>query len=561
MKIRLNIFCIALASVLLSSCNAWLKEEPKSQFTFDNYFVDYTTLDAGVVGIYQTVSNLFYVDTNTPMFMTLLGTDECMSKGYQNNLRAYLDRYTYSVTEGSIAEYWNRHYKIIKNANIVIDAAHKIASLTTQQRNTCEGEARFLRAFAYFRLVQAFGAIPIITEPIVSDFDYSLPRSGVKDVYNLIIDDLNFASADSVLTKAKTGNGRANHWAAKALLGKVLLTLASTKETGKVSGYEEVVKTPVQLYSDAYDVLSDVVKNSGADLLPVYGDVFKIANKNINKESMWEIQYSSVIPYGSQWSKEFGMIASAPAASNPSGFVPWQVNAMVGSAFLVYFPGFRKYYQTVTDKTGAVRQDLRRSWNLADSIVNFVNAAPKSTTVIFGTVNTPDSYNSTTLGRCGVTKYRWGNSYKENITFSYSNCPTNVIVMRYADVLLMLAEADYKKNGGNISAAGLEALNRVRRRAFGYDSNTASSADRTAADITIDEILKERARELCFEFQRWFDLARTGKFEAFLSERNTKTVDLGKTYFSSDRHYLFPIPQSQIDLSTNKQGFYQNPNY
>jgi hypothetical protein len=135
----------------------------------------------------------------------------------------------------------------------------------------------------------------------------------------------------------------------------------------------------------------------------------------------------------------------------------------------------------------------------------------------------------------------------------------------------MFAEADYKKNG-TISNEGLAAINLVRQRARGLNAAgnpvlpaaTPGFNNYTASDITIDEILMERARELCFEFQRWYDLARTGKFETFLektrSATDTKIVNTS-TSFNPAKHYLFPIPQAELDLSTNKDNFKQNPNY
>jgi hypothetical protein len=135
----------------------------------------------------------------------------------------------------------------------------------------------------------------------------------------------------------------------------------------------------------------------------------------------------------------------------------------------------------------------------------------------------------------------------------------------------MFAEADYRKNG-TISEEGLEAINRVRQRARGLDANgnpipesaTPGFKNYTVADINIDEILMERARELCFEFQRWFDLARTGKFETFLEKTRPKDdaqIVNTATQFDPAKNYLFPIPQQEIDLSTNKENFKQNPGY
>jgi len=561
-----------LAIVVLvcsTSCKKFLAENPQTDYTADNFFVDKTSLDAGIVGVYSSAKDLFGVYTNTPLFMTELGTDEGMFKG-TSGVRFNFDRHTFSVSDGSIYEFWIRHYEIAARANNIIAAAGKMTSLSEADRNVIIGEARFVRAFVYFRLVQAFGELPIIDKPITGSFDYGLPRQPIKDVYDFIVSDLVFATKDGVLTRDKTNDGHANHWAAATLLGKVYLTMASAKETamtktvGKVDGYKDIADNVATLYGKAWDVLKDVKDNSGADLLPVYGDVFKIENKNVNKESLFELQFSPVVPYGTQWTKEYGMIASGGMINgNPA----YYTNSMIGQCNLVYVPKFYNYYKAGPK---AVDYDKRRIWNLSDSLVNVANNAPASLTLIWSTFS-PDNYNTTVLGRCGVTKYRWGASWKTTSQYLYSNCPNNVIVLRFADVLLMFAEADYKKNG-TISAEGLAAINRVRQRARGLDaagnpipeSATPLFKNYTAADITIDEILMERARELCFEFQRWFDLARTGKFEAFLAKtrpvNDPKAPNTG-TSFDPARHYLFPVPQSEIDLSTNKANFKQNPNY
>lgn len=550
-------------SLICSSCKKYLEEDPATQYTTGNFFVNKVTLDAGIVGMYSSAKDLFGVYTNTPLFMTELGTDEAMFKG-TSGVRFNFDRYTFSVSEGSIYEYWIRHYQIAARANEMIAAANRVTAITDAERNVIIGEARFIRAFVYFRLVQAFGELPIIREPISGNFDYGLPRLPIKDVYDFILEDLTFASQAGILPTAKTNNGHANQWAAKSLLGKVYLTMASAKEAGKVAGYATITEPVSELYSNAWTVLKDVKDNSGASLLPVYGNVFKIENKNVNAESIFELQFSSISPYGTQWTKEYGMIASGTINGNPA----YYTNALVGQCNLIYVPKFYKYYKA---SLSAVDYDKRRVWNLSDSLVNVVNNNPSTLTYIWGSAFNPDNYNATVMGRCGVTKYRWGNTWRESSPYLYSNCPNNVIILRFADVLLMFAEADYKKNG-TISSEGLAAINLVRQRARGLtpaglpvpESSTPTFKNYTAADINIDEILMERARELCFEFQRWFDLARTGKLEFFLEKTRSAsytTIVNTSTSFDASKHYLFPIPQSEIDLSTNKPNFKQNPNY
>src|ERR1700749_1976665 len=111
-KILLACFCFTLLSI---SCKKFLEEKPQSQYTADNFFVDKTTLDAGIVGMYSSAKDLFGVYTNTPLFMTEIGTDEGMFKG-TSGVRFNFDRYTFTPSEGAIFEYWFRHYQIAARA-------------------------------------------------------------------------------------------------------------------------------------------------------------------------------------------------------------------------------------------------------------------------------------------------------------------------------------------------------------------------------------------------------------------------------------------------------------
>ena len=173
--------------------------------------------------------------------------------------------------------------------------------------------------------------------------------------------------------------------------------------------------------------------------------------------------------------------------------------------------------------------------------------------------------NAKSVTNSGVTKYRWGATWKdEHTNFVYSNCPNNILVLRFADVLLMYAEADLMLNNGSPSDEGVEAMNRIVQRARGLNQGVAVTEDDTPGfgnydTYTLEDVLLERARELCFERWRWYDLARTGMLEHFLENRNGFSTT--KTSFDSDKNYLFPVPLSEIQISTNKDGMYQNPNY
>lgn len=580
MKIRKNIWTIAASILVASSCSGFLTEKPKSLFTPDNAIVDEAGLKAAVVGIYGGMIDLFVINTNTPIFLSMLGTDELCYRSNNTNVRSIVDRYAYSPSEGCIGELWARYYVIIARANIVIDAARRLSDLPESVRRQCEGEARFLRAYSYFQLVQFFGDVPIVTEP-VTEFDYTLGRSPINKVYDLIIDDLTFATGDNVLP-VEIKDGHATFWAAMTLLGKVYLTMASSKEAGIIDGYAHIEESVEILYQTAYDILDEVIADSGRDLLPVYSDVFRIENKNVNQESIWEIQFSSEEPYGTQWAKEMGL-TNAGYSGTAGG---WRYCAIGGQYSLNAIPTLRGYYKSWT-------QDVRKNWNICDSLIRYdaTTGAPVSIEHIIGLSGIPvgddektvltNNSNTTLVTRSSATKYRWGDNWKKDypINYLYSNCPNNIIVLRFADVLLMFTEADMKLNGGKASKRGLNAINRIVQRARGLDENgnrippvdTPELPNYTEESLTFEELMKERARELCFEFWRRHDLVRTGMLEYFLNEvrQGNKYDDYHDqadaanlaTNFDPGKNYLLPIPQYEIDNSRNKEGMYQNPKY
>jgi hypothetical protein len=562
MKNYIVYFMLFVFGMLNASCSEFLEENPESEFTTGNFYTDAQSLEAGVVGAYSSLFNLFGVYTNTPLFMTLLGTDECMAKTLLNNIRPIVDRYTYTAGEGCMLGFWGGHYKIIAEANEIIEIGPTLENVNDSIKNKCVAEVRFMRAWAYFRLVQAFGDIPLLNERLsdVSQFRYDKARDPLKDVYKFIIEDLEFCGREGVLSKKKNG-GRATQWAARGMLGKVYLTMASAKKASRVSGYALIEESASVLYKKAYDIFDDIIKNSGADLLPVYGDVFDYKQKNVNVESLYEIQFAELTGYGVSWPKEMGAWYTGGKSGNNAA---WRSSPITGNCAVVYVPSFWHYY----DANG---YDVRRSWNVADYVVQYnadniitdtLSFSEMRLAAVVGSNTDPETYKYS-----GITKYRFGNDWNAVNSFAQSNCPSNIYVLRFADILLMFAEADLNYNNGTISAEGLKAINRVRQRARGLRpdgsplpaSETPGFDDYTATTLDMNEIMKERARELCFEFQRWFDLARTGSFETFLADRNTDSKT--SVSFDPNKNYLFPIPQTEREMSTNPEGFYQNPGY
>ncbi|MGL5253917.1 MAG: RagB/SusD family nutrient uptake outer membrane protein, partial [Brevinema sp.] len=365
--------------------------------------------------------------------------------------------FTFTPSDMTIQELWARYYSVIERCNVVIDAATRSNDISLKAQNRAVGEAKFVRAYSYFQLVQFFGDLPLIDKRTIT-VDYSVSRSPIKEIYKFIVEDLTFAASDNILP-IEIVDGSATHWAAKSLLAKVYLTMASCKETARIDGYSKIENSSEQLYQQANIILKDIINNSGRELLPRYEDVFKIENKNKNKESIWEVQYSSIEPYGNQWTKEMGANASGGYSGANGG---WRTNTLAGNCALRPLPSLRGYYK---ERDNSLKYDKRRVWNLIDSTVVFDKTTGVPLRLDFianlSSANAIDNSNQTVISQGAASKYRWGNDWRESTPFLYSNCPNNVIILRYADILLMFAETEIKLNGNRPTQLAVESINRL----------------------------------------------------------------------------------------------------
>ena len=346
----------------------------------------------------------------------------------------------------------------------------------------------------------------------------------------------------------------------------------------------------------------EVIDKGGFKLVDNYGDLFSIetSKKFTNGESLWEIPYSSQRGYGSQWSKQFG--ASIIGGST------YSFNAMGGIQNYQPVPSFWSYY---------TKGDVRRRWNLTDQKVKYVANDPQNP-VSLESHNIPDETLGVALEEVykgnisefdintgiGCGKYRWGTGDPETMwsqlmSFSADNCPNNVVVLRYADVLLMFVEADMLLNGAGphdlnsqgASATALRIMNeQILYRARGcltekqmLERSTDTWGDRyligpngeylpvsendrskylldfndETNPLTFGALIRERARELCFEFHRWNDLVRWGILETAYASR----ISSAPNGTVSVNNYLFPIPLRELQAARDNEAFYKNPGY
>lgn len=597
-KNQIKYTCLLVVILVFSGCTDFLTEKPVDFRSSVNSFKDKESVYSGVLGLYQLYTDL-YIHKTTP-FIGELGTDESIASANQAGLSAI---YRYSLTSNDLyvlPDWYAIHYKLISSCNSLIDRVNTNFPAPDQDILRMLGEAKALRAWAYFRLVQTFGPVPLVTKEMMSDIDWNVGRAPVKDIYAQIVTDLTEATVTGVLPATKDAKDpiRISNYVAKAMLGKVYLTMASTKETGivddllsKISrsdwGYSKITETPKELYQKAEEVLTDIKNNAGISLEPDYRKLFVAEYKNQFAENMWELQASdgkaTANPNrGFYFLYNYGIAVGNSMVTAYNAI--WQKYVMFAPALMlrgmqtinnqvVYVGGYeesdkRKPWvlsggRMVTDAQNVAHpQYWRAIYNVGTKVFQPIDKAGKSVANQEGTWST-----DTWFYTC-VTKFRFYLDKPLDELTSYTDVnslPLNFTVIRYADVLLMLAEASMKANDGIATDLTAECMNLVRSRS--RNENNPLAYDELPlydkATLTFENILNERKLELCFENVRWFDLARTGKLLekynlAIPAAANNQTTH---PVITDTKHYLYPIPQSQIEVSLNKTDMFQNYGY
>ncbi|WP_266362325.1 RagB/SusD family nutrient uptake outer membrane protein [Tellurirhabdus rosea] len=419
-------------------------------------------------------------------------TSDDAEKGSEPNDAIFLnefDQFTVSPTNSGLNDFWTGQYLGIAKANQVIQRVPAI-QMDTTLRSRLIGEARMLRAYFYFNLVRTFGGVPLITA-IQGDEAPATPRSTREQTYQQIETDLRAAIA--VLPEKSqyptTELGRATRGAAKGLLAKV-------------SMYQGKWPQVLQL-------TDEIMKSGEYDLSTPYEVIFTEAGEN-SRESVFEVQ-AAALPQcggGSQYAEVQG-VRSAQAG------LGWGFNVPTQDLFNAYETGDPR-----RDATFLVRGETTRDgYTVPQTAIN-----PYYNQKAYVGLNESRS-------PCGL-----GDSGK------------NIRLLRYADIVLMYAEA---ANELNQTPAALTALNSVRARARGSSTTVLPNVTATDRTQVRNAIWRERRVELAMEHDRFWDLVRQG--------RAAEVLRAAGKQFMQNRNEIMPIPQQQIDASGNVLT--QNPGY
>lgn len=508
MKYISNKFKIALASALLvsqTSCSDFLKENAPSNLTPESFYTIPDHAEAALASVYADLrfmgggAGIFSSNWQLLEALTGTSTTETAQNSDLNNLYGLV----HDGNTAHVVNYWNGLYKVIAQANQVIAKVPPITPMPDAQKKKILGEAKFLRASAYFTAVRLWGDIPLITNPQTASSEDFLPsRASQEDVYKLIIADL--TEAENAGLAWMDVSGRVGLAAVKAQLARVYLTMAGFPLSKGASHYKLAADKALEVITYANSNPTTI------NLFPTYLDVHRESLKN-RVEHLFMIQHNT-------------LVAGNPMGNMFPNFKPVTYNGPGGTGSTVPTLSFYNSYEKGDLRTKDQEGYFYTSYFTNGNGAKFELGAP----YIF------KHFNQTANGSFGVAGTR--------------NDNLNVPQIRYAEVLLTFAEAQNEVGGPNQQA--YDAFKRIRDRA----TLTTPALGTYTKESFREAVWKERWHELCYEQITWFDMVRLRK----VFNETTKGFDnfVGHINQSSKQ----PLQEKHLLLPLGKQEMLNNPN-
>lgn len=581
-------FLILLAILfMLANCTKILDEQPRAAVTPD-YFSTAGGVLGGITGVYSDMRNLW--GTEGFLNMVVGGTDEVLKGGSGNP-----NFFEYGIVNADIAGLWNIAYQDINTLNGVLQYGATV-DLPDATRKQYLAQAKFLRAFYYFYLVQTYGDVPLHLQ-FITTASTADSRAPIADVFDQIIKDLTEATDELPATSTAPFLGKtATSATAKYLLAKTYLTRGWSTEAVSSD------------FQTAYTLCTEIITNKGTYGLDLWQDFASVNAKanDYGKEVLFVIDHSNDLKYG-----EYTTGSSASGnKENKSNFyfrpnyptINASYPASGGSTVMIRdIPNGRPFIrvrpngpylinQAFADRVNDSRWD--KTFQVAWIANNGAITTPRGTltpgvdtaiwtppfevtparrTAFKGIIVTPSGApknDPTAKSSWDPAMFPSLTKYDDPTRAQMNDASTRPFVMfKFSEVYLIAAEAAFK--GGGTLQNATDMLNVLRQRAAYRSNKTAlqNAAAATAmtiipAQVTLDYILDERTRELYGEYQRWWDLVRTRTLSSRLNAWN-KLEAYPKYALSNpaDAYMLRPIPQTQIDLVTQGPAFVQNPGY
>lgn len=508
----------------LVSCEDFLVETPKTQISVDQFFASPEDARSSVNGLYRTGAGDWY-DFSTSYWD---GTD-AMRSGYLSGLINHPEsRVGVQVVKDlqlnpvNLSEWlnsvWGGHYNSIARANLAITNIPDIEGMSESEMNQLLAEARFFRAYNYFNLVKNFGDVPLVLEPVGGLDEIFVPRDDASAVYQQIVTDLNWAIDNGGLSSAPfpMNDYRVTNGLVQTILAEVHLQMA---------GY------PVQdesQYANAADAARSVIQSGEYELIehgatPEQSAYNVIRNSEVEREYIYDIEYDSEIASNPLPSLVYPRHTRPPGTTYIDGY-----NAYMPSEEYI------NMYDPDVDLRVQNQQLFHSRMEVNGEIVEFGEHAP----------------------------WLW---HEDQAIFESGRGDMNHHVLRYPLVLLIAAEAIARSEG--VTTEAVNYLADVRDRAY-WQTDRADIVNQLSGlseQEFVEEVWKERIRELALEFKLWSDVQRTRLYPV-ASESNPGEVEFvdvvghtnprGVTF--QEKHLLYPISSDEIQRNPELT---QNPGY
>jgi len=503
-RIKLIVTGFLLMSV--AACKKdFIQLTPVDSYTVNNFYKTEAQFQSAIVAAYAPLRDVLVND----YFTSEMHSDNTIYQPYADQGTAYGQRrnisdFTNTSTNAYANATWQHSYTGISRCNIIIESL-KTADISDSVRKSIDGQAKFLRALNYFKLVRLYGGLPLFLKVVTTADDAFIPRTGVDTIYQQIIADAQDAINELAPPAGFPQTGIATKGAATMLLADVYA---------------------VQKKWSDVETLLNTLPAMGYGLWPNYGDAFLPVNKN-GYESLFEIQFLGGTGTGTTpnptalhfipRSKNTKLLTGIDKLDN-TGSGGW--NTPSSDVIADYEAGDLRLDASIGIIEGTYDGSYYFTYSAAKSVVGYMPASGK-------------------IGIPYIKKYL--HSPLPAATGSSDDFP----IYRYSEALLLLAEA---LNEEGKSSDALVPLNRVRARAGLNPYITTDQAQLR------DSIFHERRIELAFEDHRWPDLLRSGKALDVINAFGVK-IRQELTYLPSDSHVvtdhnlLFPIPQDNIDLN------------
>ncbi|CAM3642508.1 RagB/SusD family nutrient uptake outer membrane protein [Mucilaginibacter galii] len=539
---RFSIILGALSVFIIgaSSCKkSFLDEKPYSSYS-PLTVTDSLGFEASLIGLYQyqTGTLTWSSDQGWPSVWQV-GTDVANATAQQQGIEVpYYNYAQLTSTDRAASITWSRYYALINNANIILDGLKSATGIGPVGKRLVEAEAKFFRGYAYNTLATLYGRVPIILTSVTGPkLDFT--RATLDEVNNQIVSDLTFSAAN--LPDLIAGNGRvnsvnkpvsrANRYMAMQLLAEVYLR-SGKNDLAEQQAQAVINSSKFNLIRSRYGV-----RSSGAG--DYYSDMFVYGNQRRyqgNSEAIWVLEQENptLVPGGNVDNAQQRRVFT-PAYYAIPGMLP--VDSLGGRGVGRLRLSNWVLYQLYKGN------DIRNSQYSIKRRYYYNDPAPAYASLYGKQV--PFAGADTLFRICPAT-LKWG-AFDPNDTFGYAMIK-DFIMMRLGETYLLLAEAQFKQ--GKIADA-VNSINVLRTR--------ANAPQATAADMSLNLILDERARELIAEENRRMTLMRTGTLVTRSLALNGNDPQKPTTGLTST-HLLLPIPLSEIQVNKDAK-LEQNPGY